>query len=351
LAALCECCCANTRHNSDLTSLYRWGGCATKSLLKFASRKLTIRGATLPVPGPEAERPIASPLSASLTCRLNPGVQRISEASAFAAELVRNRMAVAMFVPQHREWLAACFPIDPILAWAAFEVCALNNSEAMLDELTRMTDSALIERGPRGELITKFVLMRAYDRAVQANPIYATPFNANPLVRTLVPFCPATLASFLEALGAPEDVLQTKAADGKTLLSNYGQSKLVLAQWIGAIGGEGGYKKVDVDMATQAALYSCGVEMPIGMPGVDHMLVFTLHDDRPLNKDNLLVIFTQTKNRISSEHVATPRKIIADFTTKGVPVVFIVHEISLDEGESFSFQVCPDEVSSCYCVG
>jgi hypothetical protein len=95
---------------------------------------------------------VAPVLSTALTCRLRLGIQR---ASAFAAELVRSRMAIAMFVPQRREWLTACFPIDPILAWAANKCCARASTAQMLEDLERMTKSALIDRGPGGGLITR----------------------------------------------------------------------------------------------------------------------------------------------------------------------------------------------------
>jgi hypothetical protein len=175
------------------------------------------------------------------------------------------------------------------------------------------------------------MLMRAYDEVLDRQrwpPVLLTPFSA------------ATLSDFLRTLGAPADVMQTASQSGKNRLEQHADCKFVLAQSVGALGGKKGADKVDVDMAIQGVLYSCGVQMPPNMPKVDHMLVFTRFDDRPVDKDNLLVLFTRTKNRISlGSKAAVPYDIFEPFTSQGVPVVHIRHVFSLEKPDTpFSFE-------------
>ncbi|THH03138.1 hypothetical protein EW145_g6499 [Phellinidium pouzarii] len=104
--------------------------------------------------------------------------------------LVQNHMAIAYSIPQHRETLRTGYPSEPILAEAAARQMRVLRFQLgrgnAASHLQSYTESGLIEKGQRGELVARLIMTMAYDEAVDAfNEENGTLFPANSGVHPL----------------------------------------------------------------------------------------------------------------------------------------------------------------------
>lgn len=275
----------------------------------------------------EAVKPDLQTLQAALVCRLCLGIAQTSVGNSFASELVAGRLATALYVEKSRTFMAACYSIDPVLAWAALRIIVGFNTDTILDELTDLTQDGLIERGPRGELITKFAVMRAYDNILGNRFLTDSPADVPSYyerVSAIPHFAAVSLKDFLSSFSGRHDLLDTLDTTDSIPLRQYEGCSTVLAQWIGTHGQE---PTVNVDLAVQAILSHCGAQMPLNMPGIDHMLVFCKDENRRIEASNLVIMLFQSKNRSRFEKVKVPQRVVDRFTREGVPVIFVLHEV------------------------
>lgn len=81
--------------------------------------------------------------------------------------LVAGFMRVVYSIPRHREYMRTGSPSEPILAEAAAQVMDEAKEAAVLELIQRFLAHGMIDKGRRGELIARFLLIRAYDRAIK----------------------------------------------------------------------------------------------------------------------------------------------------------------------------------------
>ncbi|KAI0324133.1 hypothetical protein GY45DRAFT_1209408, partial [Cubamyces sp. BRFM 1775] len=78
--------------------------------------------------------------------------------------LLSNHTLIAFSIPQHREYMRAGTPSEPILAHAAAKVM----NEFGLDMVRSLTEGfkhGLLDKGQRGELVARLLLIFAHDKA------------------------------------------------------------------------------------------------------------------------------------------------------------------------------------------
>ncbi|KAL4246568.1 hypothetical protein ABKN59_008457 [Abortiporus biennis] len=87
-------------------------------------------------------------------------------------ELVASHMRTAFSVPFHREYLRSGYPSEPMLAEAAAQQTDVwrgnDNPFPLIDVLQYHLNDGLLDRGERGEVISRALITEAYDRAVRA---------------------------------------------------------------------------------------------------------------------------------------------------------------------------------------
>jgi hypothetical protein len=86
------------------------------------------------------------------------------------ADLVASHMRIAYSVPKSREYLYSGYPSEPLLAEAAAQqmhTFRSHNQDAILEILVENMQSGLLDKGERGELVARELLVSAYDRAVE----------------------------------------------------------------------------------------------------------------------------------------------------------------------------------------
>ncbi|KAF8576190.1 hypothetical protein K439DRAFT_1664731 [Ramaria rubella] len=77
------------------------------------------------------------------------------------AELVASHMRIVYSIPQNRAYLRSGYPSEPIFPTA----CALSAHGYLKENI----QSGLLDRGQRGELVARALVMSAYDRAVEVD--------------------------------------------------------------------------------------------------------------------------------------------------------------------------------------
>jgi hypothetical protein len=147
---------------------------------------------------------------AVLACRLLLEMEPSLEANRQTlAELVERRMAIAYSVPSHREYMRSGYPSEPLLAEAAARRMAkirvrdhdeTGRSDAIARKLLPHLRSGLVDKGERGELVARLLLMLTQDKAVEAQHarakelstahgkvLYSTEVPVNDFMKTLFP--------------------------------------------------------------------------------------------------------------------------------------------------------------------
>lgn len=86
------------------------------------------------------------------------------------ASLVESHMRVAYSIPDHREYLRSGYPSEPLLAEAAARqlwTWRRQNPFVVVETLTNILETGLLDRGELGELTGRQLLLDAYHRAVE----------------------------------------------------------------------------------------------------------------------------------------------------------------------------------------
>ena len=85
------------------------------------------------------------------------------------AGLVESHMRFAYSIPDHREYLRSGYPSEPLLAEAAAQqlwTWKTQNPFMVVETLTNILETGLLDRGELGELTGRQLLLDAYHRAV-----------------------------------------------------------------------------------------------------------------------------------------------------------------------------------------
>ncbi|KAF8573296.1 hypothetical protein K439DRAFT_1375811, partial [Ramaria rubella] len=88
------------------------------------------------------------------------------------AELVASHMRIVYSIPQNRAYLRSGYPSEPIVSEAAAQQLHSFRQRApfpLMDILKENIQSGLLDRGQRGELVARALVMSAYDRAVEVD--------------------------------------------------------------------------------------------------------------------------------------------------------------------------------------
>ena len=86
------------------------------------------------------------------------------------ASLVESHMRFAYSIPDHREYLRSGYPSEPLLAEAAAQqlwTWRTQNPFIVVETLTTILETGLLDRGELGELTGRQLLLDAYHRAVE----------------------------------------------------------------------------------------------------------------------------------------------------------------------------------------
>ena len=86
------------------------------------------------------------------------------------AGLVESHMRIAYSIPDHREYLRSGYPSEPLLAEAAAQQLwrwRTQNPFLVVETLTSILETGLLDRGKLGELTGRQLLLDAYHRAVE----------------------------------------------------------------------------------------------------------------------------------------------------------------------------------------
>lgn len=284
-------------------------------------------------------------LQAALTCRLGLKIAPTVEGSQLAEALVSQRMATALYIDPVQNTVTATYSIDPVLGWASFQV--MQTREPLRDVvmcLCRMTQSHEVENELGGQFVTRLALTRAYD-LVLTKPL-ERPLGRQDYkwVSQITNFAAVSLGDFFTALSGTASILDTLDVAGVKPLSVLKDCSLVLAQWVHVHGSQA---EVGKELAIEALVAHCGLQMPSDIPDLDQMLALCKDPTEPISKSNLVVIFLQSLNRNFSKTADVPRQTIEHFSTMGVPVIYILHEV-LPVETTFSMDKDVNQVGSMF---
>lgn len=285
-------------------------------------------------------------LFAAVCCRLALGFSRASNSANLVNDLVASGMAQAAYVPQSRSYVFAGYPAEPLLARAAYDIMSQGTRADFLDVLITLTDNCMIDCGPKGELISKFLIISTYDRcALQVQPASSFPDDGpeGPSV-----FPPVTLLSFILGLCDKIDIqidnqigdlsnveafTTSKPTNKPEKLSDYGHYTTVCGQFITATDLDPratSQKKAHytATLPNQALLIQGMIQCSPNNPLVDFWQVFAHNEDR-------LAIGWRIRNREAAwdESKLSPDT-FEHLRTAGIPVLYIVHDIMASEGTS-----------------
>ncbi|KAF8590094.1 hypothetical protein K439DRAFT_1657646 [Ramaria rubella] len=97
------------------------------------------------------------------------------------AELVASHMRIVYSIPKNRAYFRSGYPSEPIVSEAAAQHSHSFRQRApfpLMDILKENIQSGLLERGRRGELVARALIMSVYDRAVEVD--HPSPFEGKP---------------------------------------------------------------------------------------------------------------------------------------------------------------------------
>jgi hypothetical protein len=174
------------------------------TVFEFAEQKLA---GVWPPPREDASLAEIAVLACRLLLDFEPSRQ---SARRTQAQLVERRMAIAYSVPGHGEYMLSGYPSEPLLAEAAARRMAKIRAHAtrlgsaagvvIPDLVLTHIESGLVDKGERGELVARLLLMLAQDKTVEAqhekarqsrqaheDVLYSTEVPVNEFMQTLFP--------------------------------------------------------------------------------------------------------------------------------------------------------------------
>jgi hypothetical protein len=211
------------------------------------------------------------------------------------AELVATHMRVAYSVPKSREYIHSGYPSEPLLAEAAAQQMRCfreKDPDAVIQILKQTLGQQLLDKGGRGELVARSLLVSAYDRAVERD-------QDKPLSTSAVVHYSAgvSLITFIEELFTPryaKDVL-----DGKPV--NVSSKKTFRTAFKNAMVRFTHFGKMDDILSTHdvaaALVRSMAIICQTGEKSVDMILPVLLNKEWQICEAAVTGILVQVKRR------------------------------------------------------
>jgi hypothetical protein len=225
------------------------------------------------------------------------------------AELVSSHMRIGISVPQTREYFRSCYSSEPLLAEAAAQQMACFRSKdrnATLEILSDNVKSGLLDRGERGELVARELLISAYDRAIERefndlkssrltdmdSPLYSRGVSLLTFIREI--FVPDKAESILD--GFPDNVPK---GNGMMFREAFKDAKVRFTHF-GRMGDDMG----TTSPAVRAALIrGMAIVTRVGETLIDLIIPVVLRDSR-LTDDVITGILISVKRRREKGTVA-----------------------------------------------
>lgn len=299
-------------------SYFKAGNADTQALREMARHKLLKGGSWSP-----------SGLAAALICRLALGPSHTPAGRELAGELVAQHMSRALYIPLDRLHVETAYTAEPILGYTASRIMR-EDPRGCLDRLHSLTSSCLIQKGPRGELLTKLAFVLAFDKAA---PETNSPDQL---------FKSVTLLEFLSGLAnepSLSSLMHKKPVSSSTevrTLGDIGQATCVIAQFAK---GQGSTEGITDPAIKQSIATSTAIEAPPNTVDIDLLFACVLDENSPVQPQNVVLVVAQSKNRKSPEtHVDPDLRFYRD---RGYTVVYILHECGGTQPFSFSFKENP----------
>lgn len=237
-------------------------------------------------------------------------------------EMVESTMRMMHSVPAHRDYGRTGTPSEPILAEASAFAwnepsCRLNPLEAMQNLL----DNGLIEKGARGELVARFLLIRAYDEAAkeQWKATHRTVLGGLPPIDDACYSQPVPVIDFLKALIAPQyiqSVLDSHAdspppGKAETIpLKDAFKNACVRFNHF----GKNGYKnRIDTYAGLAAVARGMAIQGAPNQEDIDIAIPVVMDASHTLDDPVMSYILVQVKDRRQAQRVVIDEKKIGVF--------------------------------------
>ena len=237
-------------------------------------------------------------------------------------ELVESYMRIVFAIPEHREYMRAGTPSEPILAEAAAQL--LNSSPR--EPLDKLAPNALNEafqngflaRGERGEMVGRLLWTLAHDQVSRKNNEYGEVTFHKPIL----------VLDFLRALFHNdhwEVILNAKPMgdeNGPTLSQAFDKAYIQFSHFVDTVD-----LNVELQQVYRLLLRGAALSCKRGQESIDFLtpILFGPPDSTALRRSNTSVLQAQIKNRNSV------RKVIVDPTLvqsdSKHPVLSLVHEL------------------------
>jgi len=220
-------------------------------------------------------------------------------AARIGQRLVEGHMRVVFSIPQHRKYLHAGTPSEPVLAEAAARIMnepinGRSSRSLPLAMIRKYLDNGFVQRGERGELAARLLLTLAHDTCVDRSALHATPEEAH--------FSkPIHVLDFLAALVGPShmDLIRQSRPDnttnGMTLEMAFKDARINFTHFV-----QGGDDSILSDEVAWLALArSMAFQCANGHHMVDLDLPVLLWDE-PLGRFIISGILVQVRNRTTN---------------------------------------------------
>lgn len=258
--------------------------------------------------------------------------------------LVAGFMRVVYSIPHHREYMRTGSPSEPVLAEAAAQIMEEAKEAAVLDLLLEYLDNGLIGRGERGELIARFLLIRAYDRVVKSGTGTQFYQSANTKTATYGRFSvPIPLLAFLQELFPPEHFERIKkctpqnAKNGVTLEEAFKQARIYFSHFARA----GDDSVLTDEFAFSAICSGFAWQCTTNQETIDFLIPIALWDKK-LTRYVMSAIVLQIRNRSRTRKVFvdlektkkpffSPPREGASEAEQNRPYIVLVMQLGLDK--------------------
>ncbi len=229
---------------------------------------------------------------------------RRERAKKIEENLVASHMRIVYSVQEDRDCLYSGYPSEPILAEAAARQMNVVGSESSgaLETLGKRLTDGILNKGEHGELVARFLVTLAYDKAAQraqepGRPRFSRPVSVIHFIEEL--FQPDVATKFLDSF--PNNVGGRE--EGRQSFRDRFSPSLIRFTHFLKMGSSG---KSTAAVALGAFIRGAAIICRTGEKAVDFILPVLLDkaDGHPLRKENMSGLFFQVKNRAQAGSVA-----------------------------------------------
>lgn len=247
-------------------------------------------------------------------------------------DMVSGHMRILFSVPEHNSYIYSGTPSEPILAEAAAMLMNEHNYNAV-ELLADDAESSFLKLGP--DLITRLLLMSAYDRAVCKR----IPERDNRIYSTAVP-----LIDFLDELFASQwhDTLRSCTAQGSssTLYDSFSGAFVRFTHFV-KYNGDSLLDSL-ASLAGVARGFACYLSPP--QAGIHIAIPVVMHDDK-LSEElmSFLLIDVKSKDEVAYRPGQDALAEIFHHTSHSHPIIHLL--VQFDPGTSTPAKIAMDEES------